>query len=179
MPSSAPRLIALPSSRQEPPESEACIPESHRVPSFVVHRLRQVCLGIMAEVVGPEGLTPVEYGAMTTLADEPGLDQGRLALRLGIDKMSASQLAERLERHGYIVRRMDASDRRARLLHLTRKGLALRKRLQPAARAAQNRILAPLAPDEREVLLDLMVRVVEGHQAYARPGHGRRGPQRT
>ena len=156
-----------------------CIPLSHRVPSFVVHRLRQVCLGVMAEVVGPAGLTTLEYGALTTIDAEPDLPQQRLASRLGIDKMSASQLADRLEQRGLIERRADPADRRARLLHLTRKGTALRRRLQPAALAAQERILSPLQPAERPLLLDLMVRVVEGHQAYARPGLDRRGNRQS
>ena len=79
--------------------------------------------------------------------------------------MSASQLIERLEERGLIDRHIDPADRRARLLQLTPKGLALRRHLQPAALAAQDRILAPLRPEERPVLIDLIARVVEGHQA--------------
>src|SRR5215468_7414668 len=106
---------------------------SHRMPSFLSYLLRQICLGIMAEVLGPADLRPVEYATLTTLDAEPGLDQHHLAGRLAIDKMSASQLVARLEHRGLVRRHIDPADRRARRLHLTAKGLALRRRLQPAA----------------------------------------------
>ena len=113
------------------PAPEGRILPSHRVASFLVYRLRQVCIGIMSEVVAPAGLTLVEYAALTALDAEPGIDQRRLAARVAIDKMSASQLVERLAKRGLVDRRVEPADRRARVLHLTRKGLALRRRLQP------------------------------------------------
>lgn len=155
---------------------DGAVPPGHGVPSFLAYRLNQICLGILAEVIGPEDLTRVEYAALTILDAEPGLDQRQLAARLATDKVSAGYLVGRLEQRGLVDRRMDPADRRARVLRLTPEGLALRRRLQPAALAAQARILAPLRPEERPLLLDLMTRVVEGHQAYVRPGNGRRGP---
>jgi len=163
------------------PEAEtrrSTIPPNHRVPSFLAHRLNQVCLGILSEVIGPADLTRVEYAALTNLDAEPGIDQRHLAERLGVDKASTSLLIDRLVRRGLIDRRVDEANRRAHVLRLTPEGLALRRRLRPAALAAQERILAPLRSEERPLLLDLITRVVEGHQAYARPGNGRRGPRR-
>jgi DNA-binding MarR family transcriptional regulator len=160
------------------PTGDDGVPASHRVPSFLSYRLRQVCLGIMTEVLAPADLSTVEYGALTAIDAEPGLDQRCLASRLAIDKMSASHLVERLERRRLVDRRIDPADRRSRVLYLTPEGLGLRRSLQPAALDAQERILAPLRPEERPVLVDLMTRVIEGHQTYARPGNGRRGPRR-
>jgi DNA-binding MarR family transcriptional regulator len=148
-----------------------------RVPSFLSYRLRQVCLGIMDEVLASADLRPVEYATLTMLAAEPGLDQHQLAGRLAIDKMSMSNLADRLERRSLITRKLDPADRRSRTLYLTADGLRLRRRLQPAALAAQDRILAPLQPADRPIFVELMTRVVEGHRTYARPGNGRRGPR--
>ena len=154
------------------------MPSAWHVPSFLSYRLRQVCLGIMDEVLAPEDLRPVEYATLTMLDAEPGLDQRQLAARLGIDKMSMSQLADRLESRKLVERRMDPADRRARALHLTAEGMHLRRRLQPAALAAQDRILAPLRPRERPIFIDLMTQVIEGHRGYAHPGNGRRGFRR-
>jgi hypothetical protein len=44
--------------------------------------------------------------------------------------------------------------------------------------AAQERLLAPLAKAERAALLDMLVRVIEANDSYARPGNGRRKPRR-
>src|SRR6185312_11018000 len=113
-------------SMPRPPVLTAPVPESrilrsHRVPSFLSYLLRQVCLGIMAEVLAPADLWPVEYAALTTLDAEPGIDQRQLAARIACDKMSTSQLVERLEGRELLTRRIDPSDRRARVLQLTPK----------------------------------------------------------
>lgn len=154
--------------------SDSRVPPGQRVPSFLVYRLRQVCLGIMAEVLSPADLKPAEYATLTMLDAEPGLDQRQLAGRLGIDKMSMSQLADRLESRRLVERRPAADDRRINELHLTAAGLRLRRQLQPAALAAQQRILEPLHPHERPQFVDLLTRVIDGHQNYAQPGNGRR-----
>jgi DNA-binding MarR family transcriptional regulator len=143
------------------------------VPSFLAFRFHQLCLGIMAEVLAPDGLKTTDYGALTMLDAEPGLDQQSLAARLGIDKVSAGQLIDRLERDGFVNRSLHPTDRRARVLHLTPEGLTLRRRIQPAALAAQDRILAPLREEDRQPLINSLTRIVEGHGAYARPGNGR------
>jgi MarR family transcriptional regulator, temperature-dependent positive regulator of motility len=174
-----PKRSAPPESSFDRPADAVAVPATHRVPSFLSYLLRQVCLGIMTEVLTPADLRPVEYAILTTVDAEPGLDQRRLAARLAIDKMSASQLVARLERKGFVRRRVDRTDRRARRLHLTPKGRALRRRLQPGALAAQDRILAPLSRAERPLFIDLMTRVIEGHRRYARPGNGRRAPRRS
>lgn len=148
------------------------------MPSFLAFRFHQLCLGIMAEVLGPEGLKWGEYGALTALDAEPGVDQQGLAARLGIDKVSAGQMVDRLAARGLVGRGLHPTDRRARVLRLTPKGLALRRRLQPDALAAQDRILAPLQPEERVLLVELLTRVIEDHAAYARPGNGRSRPRR-
>ena len=85
-----------------------------------------------------------------------------------------SLVVERLEAKGLIFRRVNGADRRAKLLRLTPRGKKLHARLYPRAFAGQQRILSVLAPDEREMLLDLLARVIEGNRALARPGTGRR-----
>ena len=154
------------------------LPPRRHVPSFLAYRFQQLCVGIMAEILGPEGLSNKEYGVLTILDAEPGIDQQGLAMRRGIDKASAGQLVDRLERNGLVSRNLHPTDRRARVLQLTPEGLALRRRIQPAALAAQDRILAPLGPEERHLVIDLLTRIIEGHSAYVRPGNGRNPPKK-
>jgi len=54
----------------------------------------------------------------------------------------------------------------------------LRAKLRPVALRAQERIMSVLAHEEQVLFLDLLTRIVEGNQAYARPGNGRRKPRR-
>ena len=154
------------------------IPSVHRVPAHLARRFHQICLGVLAEVTEMENLTPVQYAVLAAVHDEPGLDQRGLARRLAIDAVTAGQLVDALENQQLIDRKVHPEDRRARVLNLTPAGLELRLRLRPALAAAHAHILAPLKKKEQEMLLSLLTRVVEGNEAYARPGNGRRRPRR-
>jgi DNA-binding MarR family transcriptional regulator len=129
---------------------------------------------MIAEALAGEDLVQLEYGSLVCLDIEPGIDQRRLAEAMGIDPSNASLIVDRLHSMGLIERRINGADRRARELYLTPKGKKLWWRINPRTRAANEQVLAPLAPTEREVFLDLLIRVIKGNWAHARPGAGRR-----
>ena len=135
-------------------------------------------MGVSAKVIEPAGMTPGEYGLLAAVDDAPGLDQTQLAATLGIDVVNVGQMIDRLETASWIERRMDPRDRRVRLSTATAEGRALRVRLRPAALGAQKRNLSVLLREEQVLFLDLLTRIVEYNQAYARPGNGRRKPRR-
>jgi DNA-binding MarR family transcriptional regulator len=148
-----------------------------RAPVPVARRFYQICLAMVAETLRDADLNSLQYGVLIYLSQnggEPGIDQNNLAARLGVDRNNASLLVEALSKRGLVERRINETDRRARQLYLTAKGEKLFARLRPANLAANARILEPLAPRERELLLDLLLRVIEANGAYARPGAGRR-----
>src|SRR6266516_63829 len=60
---------------------------------------------------------------LRTLGAGPTTISG-LAERLDITKQGASQIVDDMERRGYVVRRPDPSDARAKLLHLSERGEA-------------------------------------------------------
>jgi len=157
-------------------------PPVRRVPLALARRFFQICTTAAAESVAEADLTPLEFAVMAYINEdigEPDIDLTSLAERVGIDRNNASLLVERLVSKGLVDRREHAEDRRVRLLRLTSRGEKLHRRLYPQATAGQQRILASLKPAERELLLDLLVRVIEGNEAYARPGAGRRKPSRV
>jgi DNA-binding MarR family transcriptional regulator len=149
-------------------------PPLARVAAPLARRFQQVCAALIAEALAGEDLVQLEYGSLVCLEIEPGIDQRRLAEAMGIDPSNASLIADRLHVKGLIERRINGADRRARELYLTPKGKKLWRRLRPKTSAANERVLAPLASRERELLLDLLIRVIEGNRDHARPGAGRR-----
>ncbi len=153
------------------------VPPVRRVPNALARRFFQICTAATAESVAEAGLMPLEFAVMTHLSrdgGEPDADQRRLAAMLGIDRNSAGLLVERLEHKGLVTRRINAADRRARMVRLTTEGERLLRKLLPKAHSGQQRLLDVLKPAEREMLLDLLLRVIEGNRALARPGAGRR-----
>ena len=149
-------------------------PPVHRVPSPLARRFDQICVSTVAQALAGEDLTPLEFAVLRYIDEEPGIDQSDLCERLGIDRNSTSLLVNRLESNGVVTRRVNGNDRRARLLYLTREGKRLHDRARPKTTAGHQRMLSVLKPAERELLLDLLVRVIEGNRILARPGAGRR-----
>jgi DNA-binding MarR family transcriptional regulator len=145
-----------------------------RSPAALARRFAQICIAVVADSLADEGLTPLQYGALAYLNDEPQIDQNGLAARLGIEQSHSSLLVEQLVGLKLVERRVNGDDRRARQISLTTKGTKLYRRLHPAARSRQDRMLTPLTAVERELFLEFLVRIVKANEAYARPGAGRR-----
>jgi len=137
-------------------------------------RLQQICHGILTSYLVEDGLTLQQYAALTVVADMPGIDQRGLARAVGVVPVNAGQLVSELEAMGLVDRRTSATDRRARELRLSGRGRQVMKRVLPRNLAAVEKIVSCLDPTERETLMDLLIRVIEWNEVYARPGLGRR-----
>ncbi|WP_051379418.1 MarR family winged helix-turn-helix transcriptional regulator [Bradyrhizobium murdochi] len=151
---------------------------SHRVPAHLARRFHQICLGVTAEILDGQDITPIQWGVMAAILEEPGTGQKHIAKRVGIDPVTLGQMIDALEKKGLVKRQTDPGDRRGRQLFLTRRGTELRLRLRPSMLEAQERLLAPLTKTERAALLDMLARVVVANGCYARPGNGRQRPRR-
>jgi MarR family transcriptional regulator, temperature-dependent positive regulator of motility len=149
-------------------------PPVHRVPAPLARRFDQICVSTLAQALAGENLQPLEFAVLRYVDEEPGIDQSGLCERLGIDRNTTSLLVNRLESNGLVARRVNGDDRRARLLYLTPGGKRLHDRVRPKTFAGWQRMLSVLKPAERELLLDLLVRLIEGNRILARPGAGRR-----
>src|SRR5215212_6281512 len=93
-----------------------------------------------------------------------GVRQKELATALGIEGPSLVRQLDNLERRGFIERREDESDRRARGIHLTRAGRELAVRAARIGASFQSRLLngVPLADLETcERVLETLEREME------------------
>jgi DNA-binding MarR family transcriptional regulator len=157
-------------------EADAEVPV-RRTPMSLSRRFVQICTAAAAEALAEENLTPLESGVLAYLSrisGEPNIDQNGLAARMGVDRSHASLLVDKLAARGLLNREVNPENRRAHILSLTPTGEKTYARTRPGFNAGQQKILSVLRPAERELLLDLLVRVVEGNRALARPGAGRR-----
>lgn len=84
-------------------------------------------------------------------------DIGRITT---LDKMQVSRAMQQLETRGLIRRREDESDRRNKTVALTTAGRTLYRRIVPLALAREAEILASITPQERQVLDDVMSRLL-------------------
>jgi DNA-binding MarR family transcriptional regulator len=88
---------------------------------------RAVIGAMMARVSarGFDGMTPA-FAGLIPLLDTTGTRPTVLAQRSGVSKQAMSQLVRELETRGYVEQVSDPSDTRAKIVRLTKRGLALR-----------------------------------------------------
>ena len=99
----------------------------------LIRRLHQQSTQIFQAQTQAAGfdLTSVQFAALDAIAQQPGIDQASLAATIGFDRATIGGVIDRLERKGLVQRVVSEQDRRARQLHLTRRGRATAGR-QPA-----------------------------------------------
>ena len=150
------------------PLSRALPPVHRRVEAHLARRFHALCHAALVEVTGPEDLEPVEFAAIASIHDAPGIDHGQLAERMGMDLATARRTAKRLERRGFVERLPKVGRERSQRFGPTPAGAEILQRLRPSIRASQDRIMAPLSDREREMLIDLLARVIKAREV--KPG---------
>jgi DNA-binding MarR family transcriptional regulator len=118
-------LLAMDAKRVDPKEAAAT----------VVWRLMagfsyaQFQRGPHQELMSQHGLTPGHLKALTWLDPDRPLPMRAMADALDVDASMITWLVDRLEERGLVERRPMPSDRRVKVIALTRRGLELRDRL--------------------------------------------------
>jgi DNA-binding MarR family transcriptional regulator len=132
----------------------------------VVTRLSRVRTYLDAELAGVFarfGLTSADFLVIVSLrrAGTPyRMPQARLMDALGLTSGTVSVRLDRLEKNGIVTREPDPASARGSLVQLTGKGLELFDRVAPVHLANEDRLLSALSPAEREVLADLLRRLL-------------------
>lgn len=138
------------------------------LPGHRIRRLHQIAVAIFLQETEPHGLTPVQYAALQSVANEPGLDQRTLARSIGLDTSTVGGVVDRLEARGLLTRNASPSDRRVRLLTPTDAGHALLLAALASMLRAQQRMLAPLHEPERAEFLRLLDVLVKANNDLSR-----------
>ena len=125
------------------------------LPGYYIRRLQQIAVALFLEETQAQGITPVQFAALSAAYRQPGLDQRSLAASIGFDTSTIGGVIDRLEQKGLVERVVSAQDRRARQLRLTAAGAQLLAACRPVVEALQAEILAPLSAAERKSLLAL------------------------
>lgn len=105
-------------------------------------------------------LTPVQLAAIDAIHATPGLEQARIAARIAYDKATIGGVIDRLEQKGFIKRSISKSDRRAREVRLTNRGLKMYDEILPIVADLQAEILSGLKPAEQEQFLILAKKAI-------------------
>lgn len=114
------------------------------------------------------GLAHQHYAVLATLAEFGPCAQAEIARRIGVDRSDMVELLNRLQAEGWVHREPDPADRRRNSVSLTAPGRAALRRFDKLAEAAGDELLAPLSEADRETLLDLLTRMMDGRREEGR-----------
>jgi DNA-binding MarR family transcriptional regulator len=138
------------------------------LPGHYIRRLQQIAVAIFLQETEAQGVTPVQYAALQTVHNTPGIDQRTLAGAIGFDTSTIAGVIDRLEARGLLQRNAAPGDRRVRLLTLTKDGEGLLSELVPSMQRAQQRMLAPLPKAERAEFMRMLRMLVAANNELSR-----------
>ena len=142
----------------------------YELPGHLIRRMHQIAVSIFAARMAEGGfdLTPVQFAALSVVADRPGIDQATLAGLIAHDRVTIGGVVDRLETKGLLSRTISQQDRRARVLEVTADGEALLRQIIPAVHEAQEGMLAGLSETERRTFTRLLRKATEAGNSLSR-----------
>ncbi|GAA2511981.1 MarR family winged helix-turn-helix transcriptional regulator [Streptomyces gobitricini] len=137
-------------------------------PGHLARRLQQAHTLLWTTMVSEEVTSP-QFAVLNTLVGEDALDQRTVGERVGLDRSTIAEVARRLADRELVDKVRDPHDGRRSVLRVTAEGLRVHKRLAVRTARMNQVFLAPLAPDEQTVLLDLLRRVSDAAESLRNP----------
>ncbi|OOG43068.1 MarR family winged helix-turn-helix transcriptional regulator [Polaromonas sp. A23] len=137
-------------------------------PGFLLRRAHQISAAVFEDECRSLGLTPAQFGVLSVLRANPGLDQSSLARALGFDKVTVLRVLRGLETRGLIDRVPAPANRRNLSITLSATGREMLKQAQEPADRAYDRLMTPLNKTQRAQLVELLQVLTTGLENEAR-----------
>ena len=106
------------------------------------------------------------YRLLATLDEFGPASQASLGRRSGIHLSDMVATINELAEQGLVERAPDPADRRRNIVSLTAAGRRHLRRLEKQLAESQDALLAPLSPEERAQLTDLLSRLLAHHEGH-------------
>lgn len=137
--------------------------------SFLIHDVSRMRRSAYDHYMKPLGITRAQWWVLAHLSRHDGMMQTQLADVLEVGKASLGDVIESLESGGWVSRRPDPTDKRAKRVYLSKSAQGLIKRMTQLEVEFNQRVLAELPPDEQATLFKLLLKV---KQSISRIGAG-------
>ena len=126
---------------------------------FLLHDIARLMRKRFDQRARALGLSRSQWQVLAHLSRHEGINQSGLAEILEIENITLGRLIDRMEEAGWVERRSDPRDRRARLLYTTAKVAPMMERMHALAEETREEALAGLPPAERDAMMDQLTRV--------------------
>ena len=132
-------------------------------PGYLVRRLHQLHVALFMGQVAKGEVTPIQFGLLSILVNRPDIDQSMLGEELGLDPANIAEILKRLEARQLVSRKIDPANRRRKLCRATHEGELFVARYEKDMQHSQQQLLSPLGPQEREMFMVLLMKLVQGN----------------
>lgn len=138
---------------------------SRRAPGRLIRRIDKLAQGLIDERLAPIGLGYAAWATLKLVREGVVGTASELGRELGYTSGATTRLVDGLEQRGFIMRDRDRLDRRVVSLGITDAGLAIADRGMPVAVGVWNEIVADLAQDEADRLVDTLRKLLTAAEA--------------
>jgi DNA-binding MarR family transcriptional regulator len=107
------------------------------------------------------GLRPYHYRLMASIDEEGPLGQAELGRVSGIDRSDVANMLAELEQLELVERTLDPTNRRRNIVAITQAGSDQLMALGDILDQIQERVVAPLSPNERRQLTKLLHKLID------------------
>lgn len=135
----------------------------------LLHRASQCADEWFALSIGQSDLTPRQFAVLKAIAASHDPSQTDLVNLTGIDRSTMADIIRRLLARGLVQRRRTRRDARMYSVKMTEKGKTALDSAEPAVRATDERILAAMAPPQRETFVKALTSIVDAVEPARRP----------
>lgn len=126
---------------------------------FLIHDVSRLRRIVVDRALKPLGITRSQWWVLAFLSRRDGMTQTALAADLDLTKVAIGGLIDRLESAGFVERRADERDARARRVYLTRAGLRLVATIRESVDAVETEILTAVSEAELAEAAKVLVKV--------------------
>jgi len=132
------------------------------MPGHLIRRLSQQSNQVFQDEMKRLGadVTSVQFAAMQAIDLQGEMEQSQIAQSIHYDKATIGGVIDRLEKRGWVGRKANPKDRRAKLVTLTKEGRQALQAITPAVKTLQDQILANLSSEERVLFVKLAQKIV-------------------
>lgn len=126
---------------------------------FVLHEAARLLSKRFDQKARAIGLTRAQCSVLFRLSMQEGVNQARLAELMEMEPISLARLVDRMEQAGWVERRPDPADRRARRLYMTAKAKPVYERMIAVGLETRGEALAGISQSDRDRIIDLLIQV--------------------
>ena len=115
---------------------------------FLIHDVSRLRRVVVDRSLKPLGITRSQWWVLAFLSRRDGMTQTALAADLDLTKVAIGGLLDRMEDAGFVERRADRNDGRARRVYLTRAGAKMVNTIRESVESIELEILSRV-PEEQ------------------------------